>query len=315
MERLSHLRQLLALAETGNYRKAGEQLGISHSAVSQTIAKMEKVYGVELFSRLSNETVPTAYGLRIIEFAEAAVNEMDRATRDIQLMQNLESGGLVIGVDPNVCESVLAPPLANLMNTHPKLKFRVEICAWHQANERLQKKVIDLYLGMQPDRLSGGIHRVDLPVQPPVIVCRSAHPLAGRTGLTVSDASRYPFIGGDVPDWFLKRILSAYPDEFGSIETLRSIFLTSQDLGLLRRLLYLTDAIALKPKSLVQEGLDTGQLTRLDIEGFPIDSAIPGIIAHLEGHALPPSANRLIMEIEQFVLETGQPDPDTGRNS
>ena len=41
MDSLGHLRQLVALAETGNFRKAGQRLGISHSAVSQTIKRIE----------------------------------------------------------------------------------------------------------------------------------------------------------------------------------------------------------------------------------------------------------------------------------
>ena len=62
VESLAHLRQLLALADTANYRKAGERLGISHSVISQTISKLEHHYGVELFDRRRSETLPTVFG-------------------------------------------------------------------------------------------------------------------------------------------------------------------------------------------------------------------------------------------------------------
>ena len=125
MENIAHLRQLVALAETGNYRKAGERIGISHSAVSQTINKLENQFGVELFERGKSQTIPTIFGSRIVESAKTIVAEIEQAGRDINLMSNLEDGGLILGVDPNVCESLLAPALGRLMNSHPKLKFKV----------------------------------------------------------------------------------------------------------------------------------------------------------------------------------------------
>ena len=61
MENIAHFKQLIALADTSNYRKAGESLGISHSAISQTISKLETSYGVDLFYRRRNETVRRTY--------------------------------------------------------------------------------------------------------------------------------------------------------------------------------------------------------------------------------------------------------------
>ena len=88
MDSLGHLRQLVALAETGNFRKAGQRLGISHSAVSQTIKRIEAEYGAELFDRMRfdgarNETVPTALGERMVAAARIAISEMEAAARDV----------------------------------------------------------------------------------------------------------------------------------------------------------------------------------------------------------------------------------------
>ena len=85
MDTLPHLRQLVALADAGNFRKAGNKLGISHSAVSQTIKRLEESYGVALFDRIKGKTVPTAFGERLVLSARAAVNEMDAAHRDLKL--------------------------------------------------------------------------------------------------------------------------------------------------------------------------------------------------------------------------------------
>ena len=133
MDSLGHLRQLVALAETGNFRKAGQRLGISHSAVSQTIKRIEAEYGAELFDRMRfdgarNETVPTALGERMVAAARIAISEMEAAARDVQMMRDLEAGQLVIGADPTVSESLLAPAMARLLNSHPNWRFKIVLC-------------------------------------------------------------------------------------------------------------------------------------------------------------------------------------------
>ncbi len=301
MDSFGPLRQLIALAETGNFRKAGERLGITHSAISQSLNRLESDYAVELFSRQRNKAVPTAFGQRLIEAATAALKEMDQAARDIQLMRNLEGGRLVVGVDPNIGESLLAPALARLMNAHPLLKFTVDVCGWQDVERKLRDGRVDLYVGLAPDRQVAGVSYRKLKLLPPIVACSSQHPLAGQNPADPRAILQFPIIGGSAPDWFLEKMLDAYPGQFESIDALRSIFLTSQDLGLLRRLLLTTNAVALVSKSLIGNDLKAGTLTELHVERFPFDGAIPGVIAYLEGRPLPPSASRLSSEIELLL--------------
>lgn len=306
MDSFGPLRQLIALAETGNFRKAGERLGVTHSAISQSLNRLESEYGVELFSRQRNKAVPTAFGQRLIEGATATLKEMDHAARDIQLMRNLEGGRLIIGVDPNIGETLLAPALGRLMNSHPMLKFTVDICGWDEIEETLRNGRADLYVGLAPDRRAMGISYRKLKLLPPTVACSSQHPLAGQNPADLHELLKYPIIGGSAPDWFFEKINEVYPGEFESIEAMRSIFLTTQDLGLLRNLLLTTNAIALVSKSLIGKELESGALCLLNMEPFPFDSVIPGVIAYVEGRPLPPSASRLFSEIELFLDQAWQ---------
>ena len=68
MDSLGQLRQLIALAETGNFRKAGLRLGISHSAVSQTIKRLEAEYGTELFDRTELFPIASSFIAGVMTF-------------------------------------------------------------------------------------------------------------------------------------------------------------------------------------------------------------------------------------------------------
>ena len=310
MESLGHLRQLIALADTGNFRKAGQKLGISHSAVSQTIKRLEAEHGTELFDRTRhdgsrNETVPTALGERIIAAARIAINEMEAAARDVQMMRDLEAGQLLIGTDPTVSESLLAPAMARLITPHPDWRFKVIICNRTEWERYLEERQIDIYIGLRPDREADFLRYRELELVPPVVLCSADHPLVGKGPIGIDTLTSYSVIGGDVPDWFLWGIMEAYPETFPDISTLRNTFLTSQGLGLLRQLLLLTNAVATLPEFVVRNEIKAGKVCKLDIIDWPYKRrTIPGVAAWLNQRPLPPAAHQLLSHI-QMVLRYG----------
>lgn len=302
MYTLTHLRQLVALANAGNFRKAGANLGVSHSAISQTIRKLEDSYGVELFDRTGGKTVPTAFGERLITSARAAINEMEAAGRDMRLMESFTGGRLVIGVDPSVSESLLSIPMAKMMNRYPSLQFTVRICNRARWEKRLIQREIDIYFGLQPDTEAGELNYRKLVLQPPSLLCRAGHVLLEKKQLDISDLKGFSVIGGDVPDWFLWRILDAFPDAFTSLQDLRGTFLTSQDFGLLRQLLLQSDTIAVLPEFVVRHEVQQGVIRRIKVEGWPFTGGtISGVAAWLRDRPLSPSAIRLLSEVQQLL--------------
>ncbi|SPJ29308.1 LysR family transcriptional regulator [Falsiruegeria mediterranea] len=302
MDSLNPLRQLVALGDTGNFRLAGEALGVSHSAVSQTIRKLEESYGVELFDRTRGRTVPTAFGERLIESARRSLNDMDTAARDLQLMESHQGGRLVIGVDPAVSESLLSLPLAKMINKHPSLQFTVLSCNRARWEKRLRNREIDMYLGLQPDREEDVLSYRKLVLQPPALFCRSDHALLSKPTILINDLRHLSVIGGDVPDWFLWRILDAYPDAFTGLQDLRGTFLTSQDFGLLRQLLLRTNALAILPEFIIHQEVATGLVRKVEVQGWPFnDSTISGVAAWLRERPLPPAAKQLLSEVQRML--------------
>ena len=302
MDSLNPLRQLVALGETGNFRLAGEALGVSHSAVSQTIRKLEEHYGVELFDRTRGRTVPTAFGERLIESARRSLNDMDTAARELQLMESHQGGRLVIGVDPTVSESLLSLPLAKMMNKYPSLQFTVLACNRARWEKRLRNREIDMYLGLQPDREEEALSYRKLVLQPPALFCRSDHDMLSKPRILITELRHMSVIGGDVPDWFLWRILDAYPDAFSGLQDLRGTFLTSQDFGLLRQLLLRTNALAILPEFVVQQELATCLVRKVEVQGWPFsEGTISGVAAWLRERPLPPAATQLLSEVQRML--------------
>ena len=63
---LRHLRTIAAVAKHRSLTKAGDELYLTQSAVSQQIARLERELGVEVFRRTSRSVELTAEGRVIL---------------------------------------------------------------------------------------------------------------------------------------------------------------------------------------------------------------------------------------------------------
>lgn len=106
------LRVLESASRLKNYSLAGEELGVTHSAVSQTVRRLESAYEQVLFRRRGSQMEPTAASLALAEAyrqAEHAVVRAGRAVRSATSELNL-----VIGTSSCFAKLWLGPRLAGL---------------------------------------------------------------------------------------------------------------------------------------------------------------------------------------------------------
>lgn len=293
MDELWRFRQLITLAEIGNYRRAADRLGITHGALSQTVAKFEEQYGTQLFERKKRQTVPTPYGERLLKAARESVEIVSQAKREMALMQNLKIGRLVVGVDTAISEGLLAPALAALLKNFPELQFTTIPHSWLTMEDDLSADKIDIFVGLLPDRESDRFDYRSFPLIPPVFACRTGHSLAMQGCFAVGDLLNYPFGGAEVPDWFLTQFVNAFPNHFRSINSLQEIFLTTHELGLLKQLLLSTDIVGLLPEAVIRSELEADKVCVL----APLDVLMPievtGAVVTRQDRSLPPAASRL----------------------
>jgi LysR family glycine cleavage system transcriptional activator len=76
---LGALRVIDAACRHGNYRSAGRELNISHSAISQQVARLEKQLDVKLFVRDGAGMKPTAAGEELADGYRRALRTLERS--------------------------------------------------------------------------------------------------------------------------------------------------------------------------------------------------------------------------------------------
>ena len=76
------MKAFAAIVERASFTRAAEQLGLSPSALSQTIRQLETRLGVRLLNRTTRSVAPTAAGSRLYERIAPMILELDAAVSE-----------------------------------------------------------------------------------------------------------------------------------------------------------------------------------------------------------------------------------------
>lgn len=297
MESLRALRQLVTLAETGNYRKAAAKLGITHSALSQAVKRLEDVYGVSIFVRLGGKIVPSAYGELLVGTARRSLEQFRELEREIGLIKSSETGRIAIGVDPCYSQAVVAPALGRMIVRFPKLRFTLRLQSWAEMQDGLADHHIDIYVGPSPDREIDGIDVVVLPAPPPVVVCRAGHPLTEAVAPTFTDLLAYPIASGVPKEQFLERVRGMFPEPRPSLQSISDMFLKSYDCSVLPGIVVNSDAVGLMPCQVIEPELADGRAVCIKLADDILRDVGNIVVAKLKDRVMPKAALILQSEI------------------
>lgn len=161
--KLSQLRALIAVAETGNFGEAGLRLGISQSAVSHAIATLETEMGVVLFARGRHGAQLTAVGDRILNHAQGMMQLLEEIERDAQHARGLQGGDVRLGAFRSFASHVLPHVIAQFRDRFPAINFSItEYPGDNGAEQALRKGKVDIsviYLPPPPDLIVTDLFR------------------------------------------------------------------------------------------------------------------------------------------------------------
>jgi DNA-binding transcriptional LysR family regulator len=94
---LRHLRTVVAIARHGSFTKAGEELHLAQSAVSQQLRLLEAELGITLFTRSSRNVEITPEGTLVLDYARRVLSEVDGLRDELDEMAGLLRGDLRLG--------------------------------------------------------------------------------------------------------------------------------------------------------------------------------------------------------------------------
>jgi DNA-binding transcriptional LysR family regulator len=178
--KIRHFSVLIAIAEHGSVTRAADALGVSQSALTQTLAEVEGIFGTPLFSRSSRGVIPTELGTMALARAKRFLQDIEFWEREVQAMSSGYRAHLNLGVVPHVSSDLLTRTIRTLVQ-HDNLSVTLHRGNTRQLLKLLRERKVDCVVGRLPpgDDLIGLTHRL-LYEQRPALV---AHPtLVKRLG-------------------------------------------------------------------------------------------------------------------------------------
>ncbi|WP_379922664.1 LysR family transcriptional regulator [Erythrobacter sp. R86502] len=122
---LSDFDAVLAIGRHGSFRAAALDLGMSTSALSSTIARLETRLGVRLFNRTTRSVVLTEAGRRFVAQVAPALADIQQALDAVRAQQDTPAGTLRINTFATARREILAPLVLECLRRFPQIRIDV----------------------------------------------------------------------------------------------------------------------------------------------------------------------------------------------
>jgi DNA-binding transcriptional LysR family regulator len=107
---LNDLQAFLAVARERSFTRAASGLGVSQSALSQTVRGLEERLGLRLLTRTTRSVAPTEAGERLLRMLGPALDDIDATLAGLGELREKPSGTIRITATENAATAVLCPP-------------------------------------------------------------------------------------------------------------------------------------------------------------------------------------------------------------
>src|SRR6059036_233001 len=124
---LDGVEAFLSVAEHRSFRRAAAELGVTPSAMSQSVRALEARVGAALFIRTTRSVGLSEAGERFLLRAKPAFEELIAASEDARDLGQRPAGLLRLTVPPAVVPILLEPLIASFCQAYPEVE--VEIAA------------------------------------------------------------------------------------------------------------------------------------------------------------------------------------------
>lgn len=126
---LREMSAFAAVAERRSFAKAAAELGLSRSALSETIRALETRLGVRLLNRTTRSVATTAAGERLLGLVRPLLGDFEAALESIGTFRDRPAGLLRLTVAPPAARWLMAPLVARFLREHPEIQIEISVDA------------------------------------------------------------------------------------------------------------------------------------------------------------------------------------------
>lgn len=181
--------QIVAFTEVFRRRSVSEAaavLGVTQSAVTQHLAKLEQHMGTTLFIRHRTGLVPTKPAQELFALTDRVRVLEQLVAEKINAYNDLSAGHLTV-IANAPCPAM--PIISEFNRRFPAVRITFSLVPWELAKQRLEARDVDIAIITEPDDLASLFH-VELSKTRLMALVRREHRLACRPTLSLAELAQ-----------------------------------------------------------------------------------------------------------------------------
>jgi len=124
---LSALAIFRVVALERSFTRAATRLGVTQSALSQTMKKLEAELGLRLLDRTTRSVAPTVAGERLLAALDPALAEVEAELAALDDLRARPTGTVRVTAGRHAAETVLMPAVVRLLAAHPDIQVEASV--------------------------------------------------------------------------------------------------------------------------------------------------------------------------------------------
>lgn len=190
---ISQLRSFVAVVDHGSFSGAARFTGLSQPAVTMQIQGLESDLGATLLERRYRKVELTEAGRALLPFARRVIVELEKARTEIEHLSDSVGGHLELAVSTTPGQYILPRMLGSFLRTYPEVSVSLRV--YDSADVVARVESGEAHLGMTGARIAGAkVEYEEMGTDRLVMICPVGSPLAGRTGVPLTEIAESPFI-------------------------------------------------------------------------------------------------------------------------
>ena len=232
----------MGVARAGSFTTASNNLAITQSALTKSVAEVEHLLGIKLFQRLPRGVALTEAGGEFVPRAERILADTQDLMTQLDELQSLAAGHLRIGVAPAGFIGFLEHTVSDFARVYPGIKIEVVDRDVEAVASAVIQGELDLVVGMQPNLVQWTeLEVIKVATLNQFFISRHDHPLTELAVPTAQDLMKYPLVLPSAGFTTQAQIAKAYID---AGLTPRPAHYVVDHFPMVERLVARTDAVA-----------------------------------------------------------------------
>lgn len=189
---LSQLEVLVAIVETGSLSEAAEVVGLTQSAVSYSLSKLEAELGVSLLERGRQGVALTRVGEEVLQHARHILAQIEIIRQKTARERGLAIGKLRFGCVPTIPARLLTGVMRDFQHRYPEIEQVVFEGTPQELIDWLARGIIDIGTVLEPAGYALGKPFAHTEL---CVITANAHPFARQKHVSITGMADETLIG------------------------------------------------------------------------------------------------------------------------